>query len=377
MTTGPLNCRWLRRGLAAAGFAVCLFQGLPAAPADATRAASPAATPYRPPEDPQELLKVDESMRQYFAQRISARAADYDRLRALVEAIVDPAGLDFIYDAEGTFDARETFRRRRGNCASYAFLIVAVAREFGMRANFQNIDRLARWARVGDVVISVRHLDVNVMLEDGAYVIDPEPNLVPPGQSNAMRVISDAAAAAQFYCNIGVEQLVLGRVDESLHYMTLATTVDPTCAAAWSNRATLHARMGDLATARAQFERSLRLEPGGEAAVDGFVTVLRRLGTPEDLRRADRLERRVRAIRERNPYYQQYRAAQARERGDLPTAEKLLKRAIALKSNEPDFYVQRIAVLEQLGRADDARRAARKLEQVRARLSAMSMRIAP
>jgi cytochrome c-type biogenesis protein CcmH/NrfG len=128
--------------------------------------------------------------------------------------------------------------------------------------------------------------------------------------------------------------------------------------------------MGDLAGAKASFERSLRVDPRGESALEGFVTVLRRTGSAEDLHRAAKLERRARSIRERNPYYQQYLATRAREQGELRVAEKRLRRAIALKGDEPEFYLQWKTVLEELGRSRDAERAAKKLERLRARLGA-------
>jgi Tfp pilus assembly protein PilF len=187
---------------------------------------------------------------------------------------------------------------------SYAFLIAAVAREYGFDARFQLVDREPRWERFGDVVITARHLDVLVTLSDGSYVVDPEPNVAMSNQQ-AMRVITDETAFSQFYCNAGVEHLVRGRTLEAQRYLALATRIAPGNAAAWANLGTLDARLGRLAAAKADFERSLQLDRRGETAIDGYVTVLRRLGTADDLRRADKLERRAQAIRARNPYYQQ------------------------------------------------------------------------
>lgn len=380
MSTTPTVSRWWRSGLAAAGLIVVFPSGrsadYPLAPSPATAAIEPVNT-YVPPENPQELLRLDEPMRQYFRARLSRRASGYDRLCALVDSIIQPDGLAFAYDANGTYDVRETFRRRRGNCASFAFLVVAVAREFEIEASFQSIERATRWNRIGEMIVAVLHLDVKVSSEGRNYIIDLEPELIPPRDSSSVRVIRDERAFAQFYCNIGFDELVRGDPARALHYMTLATEIDPSCAAAWANCATLLIRMSDLAAARKCFERSLREDPRGEAALDGFVSLLRRLGSPADLQQANKLERRARAIRERNPYYQQQLAWQAREQGDLAGAEKHLRRAISLKDDEPEFYAQRLAVLEQLGRTDDARRVARQLEEVRLRLTNVPEHIVP
>lgn len=339
--------------------------------------AVPVAPEYQAPEDPRELLRSDDAMRDFFAQRLSRRSSGYHRLSEIVDLILKPEGLDFAYDPQGTFDARETFRRRRGNCASFAFLVVAVTREFGFDASFQTVERPARWDRVGGMVVSVLHLGVRVITHQGTYVVDLEPYVVPPRRPNPMQVVADETACAQFYGNIGFQHLVAGRTDLALRYMTLATKVDPGCASAWANCATLQSRLGHLAEAEAGFRRSLKADPHGEAALDGFVAVLRRLGGEDDLREADRLERRARRIRERNPYYQQELARLAHERGDIVEAERRVRRAIALHRDEPDFYVEWVAVLNELGRTDDARRAARELDRVRDRLASLPIHVRP
>lgn len=323
------------------------------------------------------MLAVDDAMRAYFGSRIARRSTDAAKLRALVSTIIAPDGLHFTYDAAGTFTARDTFQLRRGNCASYAFLVAAVARDFGFDVAFQNIRRATRWTHVGDIVVVVQHLDLRIRTDDGTYIVDLEPDLIPPPESDAMQVISDERASAQFYCNVGFEHLVSGHTVDALRYFELATRVDPGCPTAWSNLATLHARVGDLLSARAAFERSLRADPDGEACLDGFVHVLRQLGTPDDLRRAAKLERRAQSVRDHNPYYQQHLARRAQAEGQLDAAEKLLRRAIRLKDDEPEFYVDRIAVLEQLGRSDDARRLGQQLERLRRRLAAVSPHLSP
>lgn len=335
----------------------------PPLPAPVAAEASP---PYQPPEQPADLLKLDDTIRDFFAARLARSYSEYHRVRTIVDSILQSDGLHFVYDASATFDARETFRRRRGNCASFSFLVAAVAREFGLQASFQTIRRPSRWQRVNGIVVSVQHLAVKVDTMEGSCTIDLEPAIAPaPAVGGTMRGVSDETAFALFYCNIGFSQLIAGDTERALHYTTRATEIDPRCASAWANRATLLVRKGDLLAARESFRRAARLRPQGDAALDGLVSVLRQLGTPEDLREADKLERRANAIRERNPYYHEELARLARVRGDLASAEKHLRRAISLQRDEPEFYVQWIAVLEQLGRPDDARRAASRLQRLK------------
>lgn len=348
------------------------FAGL--APTDAQGQDTPAAPAvvYQVPTDPGELLKVDEPMRRYFGERLLPHRGRADQLRALLKAIHQPDGLNFTYDREQTLDARETFRQRRGNCVSYSFLVVAIAREFGFVVSLQHVNKPLQWDRIGDLVISVRHMNVRVDLGREYYLIDLQPDVLSDTDRTDMRVISDQRAFAEFYGTAGFFELLHGRPAEALRYTTLATTTDPGCAHAWANRAVVHARFGNLGEARACFERSLQADPKDLFTLEGYVGILQRLGSKEDLRIAAKYERRAQSVRNRNPYYQQALAARALERGDWGAAEKLLRRAIALKNDEPQFYEQWVQVLRQLGQADDARRATAKLEKLRYRLAAVS-----
>ena len=341
------------------------------APVDARGEDAPPepAAVYHVPTDPTELLKIDEPMRRFFGERLTPRSNSADQLRKLIDTILQPEGLHFTYDAQGTFDARETFRQRRGNCLSFSFLVVAVAREFGYNASFQNVTAAGRWARFGDLIVSVSHINVRVEAGGEKYLIDLQPELVSGLGFAEMPLVGDERAFAQFYTAVGFFNLLHAQPADALQFMTLATKIDPKCADAWANLGSLHFHLGNLAEARACFERSLRTDSRCVFALDGFVMVLRRLGSKEDLRIAAKYEHRAQAIRDRNPYYQQRLAERAQAQNDWVTAEKLLRRAIALKDDEPQFYEQLVKVLLQLGREDDARRAAEKLEKLRRRLT--------
>jgi Flp pilus assembly protein TadD len=326
-------------------------------------------------DDPRELLKVDDDMRSYFVQRVKARSTDSRRLREIVDAILQPDGLNFAYDAEATFSARDTFRLRRGNCVAFSFLVAAVARDLGFKASFQNIDTLPVWNRFGGIVASIQHVNVRVVATDGSFIVDLRPDAIPHVDSDAIHLVRDEREFAQFYNNIGFFHLVRSRFDEALRYTTLATKIDPTYAGSWANLGGLYAQAGNLSSARDSYEKSLGLDRYGLVAIVGLVHVLRQLDSPEDRQRAEKLDRRARAIEAHNPFYQQYCGQRARERGDLIEAEKLFKLAIALKDDEPEFYDEWIAVLKQMGREADAKRAEGKLEKLKNALTKQSAHI--
>ena len=69
----------------------------------------------------------------------------------------------------------------------------------------------------------------------------------------------------------------------------------------------------------------------------------------------------------RNPYYLSFLARTECSHGQYLEAEKHLRRAIAIKDDEPEFYELRILVAQGLGRTADAQRWAVKLQALRAR----------
>lgn len=377
MITGcHFPCRW---GLAllwvAGGTGHCPGLAATGGPDQATPL-QPAAA-YQAPTDPSELLKVDEPMRRFFAEKLLAQRLPEDRLRALLQAILKPDGLNFTYDFARTSDARETFRQRRGNCVSFSFLFVALAREFGLDASFQNVTTPLKWDRYGSIVVSVRHMNVRVEIDHDVHLIDLQSDEIAGIALADMQVVGDERAFAQFYDNAGFFALLRGRPAEALQYMILATTTDPKCAGAWANRAAMHAHFNDLAEARTCYERSLQADPRDIFALEGYVGILQRLGSAADLRIAAKYERRAQTVRDHNPYYQQRLAERAQERGDWVAAEKLYRRAIALKDTEPQFYEQWMTALTQLGKNDAARRAAVKLEKLRRRLAEAPVHFEP
>jgi Tfp pilus assembly protein PilF len=320
---------------------------------------------------------MDAAMREYFDQRVSLRQPGAEVLEAIVAAIIRPAGLGFAYDGVGTFDAGETFRRRRGNCLSFALLVTAVARHYGFKTTFQNVDRTGQWDRVGDIITTVQHVNVRVETLSEIYVLDLRPDLVPVAERQTATTVADARLFALFYNDVGIGHLMQGRTAEARRALELATQIDPRCASIWANRATLHARFGELTLARSAYERSLQLDRQGLNALVGFVSVLKQLGTPGDLRLAGELERRAQQVQDRNPYYHQHLAQLAQEKGDWQGADKHLRRAIALKEDAPEFFEQWIVTLQHLGREEAAQRATTRLAKLRQRLAERPARIMP
>ncbi|HLP03741.1 MAG TPA: tetratricopeptide repeat protein [Opitutaceae bacterium] len=324
--------------------------------------AQPAA-PAEVPADWRDLLRLDDDVRRFFASRVPRNTSEAERVDAIVAAILDPGELGFTYREDGTFAARETFRRRQGNCVAFSILVVAVAREYGLVARFNEVRTEPHWDRVGQVVAEFRHLNVVVRTETGNVMLDLLPTPGAGGALTVARPVSDAHAFAMFYSNIGVQRLGAGDPAGAQPLLELATRIAPGYAVGWVNLGSLHSLRGDTAAARECYERALREEPRELKAIASLVPLYRAAGEPA---RAEALERRTERYRERNPYYLASLARRELAAGEVAAAEKRLRRALALKNDEPEFLELAVAAARRLGHERDAATWSARLEQLRA-----------
>lgn len=324
----------------------------------------PAAAAYRVPNDWRELMQLNEEMRRFFERRVSRVGTAEERLDAIVAAILDKDGLNFHYSEEGNFDARETFRRRQGNCVAFSILVVAVAREYKLAARFNEIRTAPRWDRIGQVVAEFRHLNVVVRGDRGRVMVDLLPLPRAGVMENTARPVADARAFAMFYSNNGVYLLGQGRAAEALPLLQYATSIAPTYASGWVNLGHAHSVVGDKEQARVCYERALQEDGDEMKALVSLAQLYRNAG---ELGRAQEYERRTERFRERNPYYLAELARRDLVAGDATAADRRLRRALAIKDDAPEFYELAIEAARRLDRTKDRQRWAARLAELRAK----------
>ena len=353
-----------RAWLAAAALALAL---LPAT-ARCTPAPLPPATPvsgnaaYALPDNPDELLRLDDEMRAFFAARVHRRNGIEARTDEIVEAILGEKGLRFTYEADGLYDVREAFRRRRGNCMTFAMLVVAVAREHRVPAKFNEVDIRPHWSRTGGLVLESRHINVHVNVDAISYEIDLQLFANLRVSRQAARVVDDNRAFATAYSNAGVYRLAGGDRTGALPLLERATALDPTFAAGWSNLGAACLMEGETERAQLCYERAMAERADSMAAISGLARIHRQAGRLES---AVRLERVVASYRERNPYYLFRVAREELANGSLESARGHLLRAIRIKRDEPEFYELAVQIARDLGREREAARWAGRLASFR------------
>jgi Flp pilus assembly protein TadD len=282
---------------------------------------------------PADVIRATEEMRTFAHDHVPAFGTEYEKLRALLFALRETGRFDLIYD-DKTRTAVETFDQRRGNCLSFTNMFIALAREVGIGASFQEVAVPPTWVREGDSVIVNRHMNVSVQLDIiGEHVVDF--NMADFRAVYPRRRVSDARGLAHFYSNIGVERMLAGDRVGALDAYATAIASDATFAPPWSNLGLLYLRAGFPAYAEAAWRHALERTPGDLSVLSNLAHLMDMQGRKSE---REGLERDVQRYRMKNPYYRYWLAQRAVENGNLQEAVSQLKRAIRDQPQDENFY---------------------------------------
>jgi Flp pilus assembly protein TadD len=300
------------------------------------------------PPDP-DLLAVNDAMRAFLAEQVPAGAGDQRKVHAILRAIIGD-GLQLQYDNLLTLTAAETFERRAGNCMSFTNLFLALAREAGVRANYQEVLVPPNWT-AGESTWFY-NLHVNVLVDYGGLEQVVDFNLRDYDNGYPRRLISDSAAESRHHSNVGVHWMTGGDPALAFLHFRRALELQPAAGHVWTNLGTLYRREGLEARAEAAFRRAIALdrEP---VAMSNLARLYREQGRPE---LAAWYEDQVAVFRGRNPYYLFHRAELAYEAGDYREARSLLRKALARHREDHRFHHLMAMSLLQLGDEAGGRR---------------------
>jgi Flp pilus assembly protein TadD len=311
--------------------------------------------------DERDVLAVSGPMQAFLKAHVGRGADRSTRLRQLIAAIVGRSTFGLEYD-ETTRTAARTFHERRGNCMSFCNMFVAMARQVGLNASYQEVDTPPDWSfRDGTFVLN-RHVNVVVDLgRDGERVVDF--NMVDFRASYERRLISDERALAHFDNNLAVERMQAGDTAAALLYLRRATAHDPGFSPAWTNLGILHGRQGRPAHAEAAYLQALKADGRDLVAMSNLAGLYERRPDPE---RAALYRARVEDHRQRNPYYRYLLARRAYEADDYDAAIAHLNYAVRKNRYEDRFAFLLALAHMRKGNQGAARRWLARAETVAA-----------
>ncbi|WP_444926729.1 hypothetical protein ACJJI4_00905 [Microbulbifer sp. TRSA002] len=279
--------------------------------------------PIREDELPDEnLLELDAEIRSYL-ETLSPNAIPESRLQALV-SMVSERELFFEYDVDSTLPAREAYHQQRGNCLTFTLMMVAMARELGAEAYFNEVEVPPVWDQEEEEIFVVyRHVNMVAKHYGGRRIIDL--NLEAYDPTYQQRALDDVTAFALYYSNRGVELLREGSEEQAFLYLRKALEMKPDRSDFWSNIGAFYSHFGHNYEAEQSYLQALSLEPSNLVAVSNLEWLYKGLGREEE---AEVFAGLVQYHRDQNPYFHYYMATKSYEAGEYAIAEKHLNRAL-------------------------------------------------
>ena len=283
--------------------------------------------------NPHDILELSSEMIAFLDEHVNRSGSQNERLAHLIRAIIGGDRFVLSYD-DSTRTAEETFRDRRGNCVSFTNMFVAMARNLGLNADFQEVEIPPDWSVSGDTYLLSKHVNAVVALK-GRHPRVVDFNIADYDSDNEMRIIDDARARAHFYNNLGVEHLLAGDTQQAYAYLRQSLVEDLTFSSAWVNLGILHRREGYVDLAEAAYLTALDYQASDLLAMSNLASLYQQEGLEEA---AAHYLSEVQIHRLRNPYYRYQLANEAFNEGDYESAIENLKVAIRKRSEDDRFF---------------------------------------
>lgn len=287
------------------------------------------------------------------------------RMEALKKILLQKVQYDTVGDSYGVKTAQETFDSGTGNCLSFSNLFVAMARYVGFKTKYQEIPTLPNWTREGEVLFFTRHIGASVdvyepnnniiqleLSDDNLFVLvdssffsyifapselDP---YAPDINLYSAHPIPDYRAFAQYYNNIGSQNVAEGNNAKAFQYFVKALKIDPQLSFAWSNLGVLYRRNRQFDASEAAYFQGLAVTHGSSDS--SLMIIMNNMANlydnTGDTEKAAFYKDQVASFREKNPYYQYTAAKTAYYDALYEKSVKHFKKAIHLKNNEHLFY---------------------------------------
>ena len=280
--------------------------------------------------DDVDILEVTPAMEAFLDRYVLKYSNPQTRLELLTMAVTRAGVLSFHYDETRTLTASEAFETRSGNCIGFANMMIALAREAGLDAHYQEVFIRPEWSDFADdTVLLVKHVNVVIETPRMSWVVDVSGITIRP--SERRRIIEDSYAKALYLNNIAVESLLENDLPTAYAYMRSAIEADSRASDPWVNLGVVFGRNGQLDDAIFAFNRALNIDSSEYSALSNLYEVY---VVQENLESAAQLASKVEKYRRNNPYYLLKLSDEALEHQKYEESISLLQSAIKKKDDD-------------------------------------------
>lgn len=278
-------------------------------------------------------LRVSPQLRSLVREKVGYAGTEKARLLKLVRFLADADGLAFQYQTQSSFTAEKAFHARRGDCMSYANLLVALARELDVPVRFVRITQLPVTWEAGGRFFESSHMAVAMgryNAWDQSVVVDFGNTHTSPWRFSLYDDVSDAEAFVLFQNNVAVQRMLAGDMATAERILRFFHHHSPRTPEVPNNLSLVLLHNGHDREALDLLEASVEQFPHFRPLFANAVQAARRVGD-EDL--AKTLEARGRELLEDEPAWNFNEGMRSYHARAYPTAALRFEKALA---SDPD-----------------------------------------
>jgi hypothetical protein len=318
---------------------------------------------FEPPSeriDAGQVLALSDAMSRYLRIDIAAQLRTQGRQRGLVDALYHRNQLKLEYDASMTRNAAQAFDARAGNCLSLVIMTAALAKELGLKVEFQSAWTEEAWLRSGDLYFRSGHVnitlgkriaDVGTGFDLNTVTIDFLPEQ--PSRTLHTSPITEQRVIAMYMNNRAAEALVQGHLGDAYWWARESIAQDPSFMSAVNTLGVIYRRHGDSVRSEAVFRHVLAQEPVNTRAMANLAQLLDNVGRSAE---ATELKARLAQLEPYPPFHFFNLGLAAMQNQDFKTARELFAKEVDRADYYHEFHFWLGLASFKLGDYDAARK---------------------
>jgi len=246
-------------------------------------------------------LRLSPQIRSLAREKVGYAGTEKSRLLKVVRFLAEADGLAFQYQTQSSLTAEKAFAARRGDCMSYANLLVALARSLDVPVRFVRITQLPVTWEAGGRFFESSHMAVALGRNaswDQAVIVDFGSIHTSPWRFSLYDDVSDAEAFVLFQNNVAVQRMLSGDVKHAEEILRFFHQHSPRTPEVPNNLSLVLLQTGHDREALDLLEASVEQFPRFRPLFANAVSAARRMGDEE---LAKTLEGRGRELLEDEP----------------------------------------------------------------------------
>ena len=246
-------------------------------------------------------LRLSPQLRTAARERIGYEGTEKARLLKVVRFMAESDGLGFQYQTQSSLTAERAYAARRGDCMSYANLLVALARSLDVPVRFVRITQLPVTWEAGGRFFESSHMAVALGRNaawDQAVIVDFGNVHTAAWRFSLYDDVSDEEAFVLFQNNVAVQRMLAGDVTTAEHMLRFFEAHAPDVPEVANNLSLVLLQAGRNREAMDLLHAAVERFPRFRPLVTNAVQAARRLG---DEAMATALEGRARELLEDEP----------------------------------------------------------------------------